>query len=205
MSEPVVTPVEGVASPIATGAPKGAKDDFAVGYAWRAPLTTTMPADANSEVPAEAQSMGFVGEDGPTLTAEIDADFIRDWNLDQVLQVKQGTTATLEIPVFGWGIEQAKLIYGDDSVVGTEDNFTVVWAGELAKREFYALELAGINGSGRLMVEGQLSSPGQTQFQKGDAQRFTVTVALFKNKQFTDSKGRAGYFKWVDQAGVVTP
>lgn len=196
MSETTVTP-------IATGAPRGAKEDSAAGYFWRLPLTETPPTDAKSKVPDAAKSGGFVGEDGPTLTAELDSEFLKDWNLDQVLQLKQGVTATLEIPVFGWGVEQAKLIYGEDSVKETDTGFEVVWAGELAAREYYGLELAGVNGNGRLIVEGQLGSPGETQFQKGDAQRFTLTIALFKNSNFKDQKGRAGYFRWMDEKGSV--
>ncbi len=199
MSETAVPTV----TPIATGAPRGAKEDTAVGYFWRLPLTETPPEDATSKAPEAAKSGGFVGEDGPTLTAEIDSDFLKDWNLDQVLQLKQGTTATLEIPVFGWDADQAKLVYGEDSVEETDTGFEIVWAGELAVREYYVLELAGVNGNARLIVEGQLGSPGETQFNKADAQRFTLNIALFKNSNFKDTKGRAGYFHWIDEKGSV--
>lgn len=191
MSEPTVTP-------IATGAPKHAKDDKATGYFYTLPLTATPPADATSAAPPGATSGGFVGEEGPTLTAELDSEFLKDWNLDQVLQLKQGVTATLEIPVFGWGEEQAKKVYGEDSVITTADGFEVVWAGELAERQYIVLELAGLKGDARLVCEGQLSSPGQTQFSKTGAQSFTLSYALFKNPAFKDAKGRAGYFRWMD-------
>lgn len=197
-------PVTQTVTPIATGAPKHAHDDGAAGYFYKLPLTETPPADASSPAPGTAIPGGFVGEDGPTLTAEIDAEFIRDWNLDQVLQLKQGVTATLEIPVFGWNVEQAKLIYGDDSIIETDKGFEVVWAGELPERAYFVLELAGLNGNGRLVVEGQVQSPGQVQFQKGDALRHTVTVALFKNANFKDAKGRSGYFRWMDESGEVS-
>jgi len=192
-------------TPIATGAPKHAHDDSASGYFYMLPLTATPPVDATSEAPGTAIPGGFVGEDGPTLTAEIDADMIRDWNLDQVLQVKTGVTATLEIPVFGWGPEQAKLIYGDDAVIETAEAFEVVWDGELTPRRYFVLELAGVNGDARLVCDGQVQSPGSTQFQKSDAQRHTVTVTMFKNNNFLNAKGRSGYFRWMDGTGVVVP
>lgn len=190
-------------TPIATGAPKHAHDDGAAGYFYMLPLTATPPTDSKTEPPGTAIPGGFVGEDGPTLTAEIDADMLRDWNLDQVLQVKTGVTASLEIPVFGWGVDQARLIYGDDSVIETDSGFEVVWAGELAVRAYFVLELAGVSGDARLVVEGQAQSPGQTQFQKGDALRHTVSVQLFKNSNFKDGKGRSGYFRWMDNTGSV--
>ena len=187
---------------IATGAPKHGHDDEAIGYFYALPITSTPPADAPTAPTGTPVDGGFVGEDGPTLTAEIDAEAIRDWNLDPVVQVKQGTTATLEIPVFGWGIEQAKLIYGEDSVTETTKGFKVVWAGELPARMFFILELRGVNGNGRLIVEGQIQSPGSVSFQTSDALRHTVTVQLFKNAAFKDAKGRNGYFAWYDEASV---
>lgn len=190
---------------IATGAPRRGHDDEAIGYFYSLPLTSTPPADATTAPTGTPIDGGFVGEDGPTLTAEIDAETLKDWNLDQVLQLKTGTTATLEIPVFGWGIDQAKTIYGDDSVVETATGFKVAWAGELAPRRFYVLELRGVNGAGRLIVEGQVQSPGSTQFQTSDALRHTVTVTLFKNAAFKDAKQRNAYFAWYDEAPAVTP
>lgn len=187
---------------IATGAPKHAHDDEAIGYFYQLPITATPPADATTAPTGTPIDGGFVGEDGPTLTAELDAEQIRDWNLDPVIQVKQGATATLEIPVFGWGEDQAKIIYGDDSVVTTTNGFKVVWAGELAKRQFFVLELRGVNGNGRLVVDGQIQSPGSTNFQTSDALRHTVTITLFKNPAFKDAKGRSGYFAWYDEAAA---
>ena len=107
---------------IATGAPRSGHDDTAIGYFYTLPLTATPPADATTAPTGTPLDGGYVGEDGPTLTAEIDAEMIKDWNLDGVVQVKTGTTATLEIPVFGWSIDQAKLIYGADSVETLEYN-----------------------------------------------------------------------------------
>lgn len=190
---------------IATGAPKRGHDDEAVGYFYSLPITGTPPADATTAPTGTPIDGGFVGEDGPTLTAEIDADMLRDWNLDQVLQLKTGTTATLEIPVFGWGEEQAKVIYGEDSVITTPNGFRVAWAGELAERKFFVLELRGVNGNGRLIVDGQIQSPGTTQFQTSDALRHSVMISLFKNSAFKDKKGRNAYFNWFDESDPVTP
>lgn len=192
---------------IATGAPKHGHDDEAIGYFYTLAATAAPPADATTP-PSTGTAVdgGFVGEDGPTLTAELDAEQIRDWNLDPVVQVKQGTTATLEIPVFGWGQDQAKTVYGDDSVIETDNGFKVVWAGELAERKFFVLELRGVNGNGRLVVDGQIQSPGTVAFQASDALRHTVTITLFKNPAFKDAKGRSGFFAWYDEAeGEETP
>lgn len=187
---------------IATGAPKSGHDDTAIGYFYYLPLTETPPSNATTPPAGTPVDGGFVGEDGPTLTAEIDAEMLKDWNLDGVLQVKTGTTATLEIPVFGWGIEQAKMIYGADSVSTTTGGFKVAWAGELAPRQFFVLELRGVNGSGRLIVDGQIQSPGTVNFKTSDALRHTVTVSIFKNPAFKDAKTRNAYFAWYDEAAA---
>lgn len=191
---------------IATGAPQFAHDDGVVaGYFYSLPITDTPPTDATTAPTGTPIDGGFVGEDGPTLTAELDAEMLKDWNLDDVLQLKTGSTATLEIPVFGWNEDQAKVIYGDDSVITTTNGFKVVWAAELAARQFFVLELMGVNGNGRLVVDGQVGSPGSTNFKKSGALTHTLTVKLFKNATFKDAKARSGYFAWYDETAPVVP
>lgn len=186
---------------IPVGAPRHSQADGPVGYFWTLPITATPPATAVAE-PTEgtAVSGGFVGEEGPTLTADVEQEIIRDWNLDQVITVKTGNTATLEIPVFGFGADQAKLIYGEDSVVETAGGFRIAWAGELAERRYFVLDLAGVNGNGRLVVDGQVASPGSVQLQKNAAITHTLTINLFKNPAFKDAKDRSAYFDWMEDA-----
>jgi len=189
---------------IATGAPRFAHDDGEVaGYFYSLPITATPPADATTTPTGTPIDGGFVGADGPTLTVELDTEMLEDWNLDEVLQLKTGATATLEIPVFGWNANQAKVIYGADSVVTTATGFKVVWAGELAARQFFILELAGVNGAGRLVVDGQVGSPGSTNLQKSGALTHTLSIKLFKNAAFVDAVGRSGHFAWYDETPVI--
>lgn len=189
---------------IATGAPRTSHDDGEVaGYFYSLPITATPPTDATTAPVGTPIDGGFVGEDGPTLTAEMDSEMLKDWNLDDVLQLKTGSTSTLEIPVFGWNADQAKVIYGADSVVPTTNGFKVVWAAEIAVRQFFILELAGVNGNGRLIVDGQIGSPGSTNLKKSGALTHTLNIKLFKNAAFKDAKGRSGYFAWYDETAPV--
>jgi hypothetical protein len=191
---------------IATGAPKYAHDEESIGYFYSLPITSsTIPTDAFTAPTGTPIDGGFVGDEGPTLTCELDSETKKDWNLDPVIQVLQGADATLEIPVFGWNEEQAGVIYGEDSVVETANGFKVAWAGELSERRFWFLELAGVNGNGRLIVDGQVKNPGSVQFNKGDALTHTVTLQLFKNAKFKDAKSRSSFFVWYDETKPVTP
>lgn len=184
---------------IAVGAPKQPKSDV-VGYLFTLPITETPPADGFTALPSGAVDAGYVGEDGVTLTAEIDAEMVKDWNLDDVLQMKNGASASIEIPVFGFSEDQAKIIYGDDSVIKTANGFKVVWAGELPPHMWLVAELRGSNGDARLVCDVQVNSPGEVQFVTNKPVTHTLSAALFKNSKLPDAKGRAGYFALYDEA-----
>lgn len=187
---------------IAVGAPKTPKGET-TGYFYMLPITETPPTDATTAVGASAIDVGFVGADGVALTAEIDSEMIQDWNLDDVLQIKNGASASVEVPVFGWSMDQAKVIYSADAVSGTEDNFKVNWAGELPAHVYLVFELRGVNGDARLVCEAQIASPGEVSFTTNTALTHTVTAALFKNENFKDGKGRSSFFSLMD--GTATP
>lgn len=184
---------------IAVGAPKQAKTDV-VGYLYTLPITETPPTNGYSALPTAKKDVGYVGEDGVTLTAEIDAEMVKDWNLDDVLQIKNGASANVEIPVFGLTPDQAAVIYGPDSVVTTTDGFKIIWAGELPPHVWLVAELRGANGDARLVCDVQVNSPGEVQFVTNRPITHTLSAALFKNSALQDAKGRAGYFALYDEA-----
>lgn len=183
---------------IAVGAPKNPKG--LVGYLHMLPITATPPTDATTALGSDAVDLQFVTSDGVSLTSSLDTDMVQDWNLDDVLQIKKGASGLLEVSIFGWGMEQAKAVYGPDSVIGTETGFRVAWAGELPPHVFLVAELRGKNGAGRLVVDAQIKQPGQVEFKTDVPITHKIEASLFKNEAFKDAKGRASYFNWFDGA-----
>lgn len=188
---------------IAVGAPRNPKG--VVGYLYMLPITATPPSDATTALAAEKKDLQYVTSDGVTLTSTLESDMIADWNLDDVLQVKTGANASLSVPVFGWGREQAEAIYGEDSVITTPNGFRVAWAGELPPHVWLVAELRGVNGHGRLVVDAQIASPGEVSFVTNAPITHTIEAALFKNEAFEDAKGRPSYYNWFDETAPVTP
>lgn len=178
--------------PIMTGAPKGS---YTTGYAFWMPITATPPSDAHTPIADGANLIGLIGEEGVTLTSEIESDMKKDWNLDDVLQINQGSSSSVTHDVFGFNKTQAALLYGQDSVVENADGtWRLVFTGELPPHIYLVYELHGQEGHARLVAEAQLSNPGEVSFVKSDALTHTLEANLFKNPLFKDAKDRDGYY-----------
>lgn len=190
-------------TPIMVGAPQGAKTD-ASGYAFWLPITATPPTAA-STVLTSPNDVGFVGSDGVTLTSEMDTEMWQDWNLDDVLQLLNGASSTISAPIAGFGPEQAKLIYGSDSVVedvAPATTWRVVFTGELPPHIYLVFELRGLGGHARLVAEAQVSNPGEVAFVKNQPVTHTLTANLFKNAAFKDKNGKPAYWGLFMDAAV---
>lgn len=187
------------AAPIMIGAPKGTKT-ATVGYAFALPITATPPTDAKTAL-VTPMDVGFVGSEGVTLTSEIEAEMWKDWNLDDVLQVLQGASATISCQIAGFTQDQAKVLYGADSVVAGTDSWRVAFTGELPPHIYLVFELRGLNGHARLVAEAQVANPGEVVFSKSAPVTHTLTANLFKNAAFKDALDRPAYWAlYVDTA-----
>lgn len=193
-------------TPIMIGAPAHAKEaGKTVGYAFYLPITAIPPTDTTT-TPAAAVDVGFVGSDGVSLTSDIDAEMWQDWNLDDVIQISKGASATVECQIAGFNQDQARLLYGADSVVdGPNDTWRVVFTGELPPHIYLVFELRGAKGHGRLVCEAQVSNPGEVAFKKDEPVTHTLEAALFKNPAFKDAKGRPGYWGMYFGDGDAAP
>ena len=189
------------ATPIMIGAPKGSKTGT-VGYAFALPIAATPPADAKTALVAP-MDVGFVGSEGVTLTSEIDAELWKDWNLDDVLQLVQGSSSSISCQIAGFTQDQATVLYGADSVIAGTNSWRVVFTGELPPHIYLVFELRGINGNARLVAEAQVANPGEVVFSKSAPITHTLTANLFKNEAFKDAKGRPGY--WALFFDTTTP
>lgn len=179
-------------APIMIGAPKGSKTST-VGYAYALPITATPPTDATTAL-ATPMDVGFVGSEGVTLTSELETEMWKDWNLDDVIQLLQGASSSISCPIAGFTPDQAKVLYGADSVTSGVSSWSVVFTGELPPHIYLVFELRGVNGKARLVAEAQVTNPGEVVFSKSAPITHTLTANLFKNENFTDAEDRPGYW-----------
>jgi len=191
-----------MASPILIGAPQGTKTD-SVGYAFWLPITATPPADATSAL-VTPNDVGFVGSDGVTLTSQLDTEMWKDWNLDDVIQINKGASASIKCPIAGFTPAQAKLLYGADSVVedaSPAKTWRVVFTGELPPHIYLTFELRGLAGHARLVAEAQVANPGEVAFKKDSPVTHQLEANLFKNPAFKDKNDKPAYWGLFMDAG----
>ena len=98
------------ASNVAVGKPKVS------GAVWIAPLTATLPTDASTELDEGFQLLGYISEDGVTISEERDSESITAWGGDSVYTTQTSYTETFAFTPIEINPVVAAAEYGDDNV-----------------------------------------------------------------------------------------
>lgn len=109
------------ASNVTTGKPKKG------GAIFRAPLGSTMPTDATTELDEAFVCLGYCGEDGLTNANSPESDSIKAWGGDTVLTYQSSKEDTFTfVLIEALNPDVLKAVYGDANVSGTlADGITV--------------------------------------------------------------------------------
>lgn len=150
------------------------------GYAYWAPAGTALPHDASTALPSAFKLLGYLSEDGLTITTDTDTTEVKDANGQTVMKVITSYAESYQFALLEvLRAEAAKMRYNEDAVTGTDKSMTIKH--QMPSDEDFVLvfEIAmSGNVKDRLVIgNGTRAEFGDRQVHAGDAQVYDVTVS----------------------------
>lgn len=168
---------------VSTGKPR------VTGGIYRAPIGTTLPTDATTDLGLSFVSLGYIAEGGVTHSFEVDSGEYRAWGGDLVMSMLNSKTHR-----FAFGMIEVlnpdlyKTIHGESNVTGTltgSSGIKVTADGKDMTEYVYVFELAmRDNAVARIVVpDGKISELGDVVYSDSEAISFPVTITAVADSQ----------------------
>lgn len=160
------------------GAPDRSTEEGVVGYAYTYPTTEPAPTSTTAELPVGAEDLGFVSEDGLTISTDRSTENLRDWNLDAVRQLLTEHDATVTFTIISWTLPGLRAYFGAENVDDEGDEIVVrINSGAIADRG-WVFNLKDMDRKRRVVVPvGAVASQGEITFVKGEATPLEIELS----------------------------
>lgn len=150
------------------------------GYAYWAPAGTALPTDASTALSNAFKLLGYLSEDGLTITTDTDTTEVKDANGQTVMKVITSYAESYQFSMLEvLRVEAAKLRYNEDAVTGSDKSMTIKHQMPSDNGFVLVFEIAMTgNVKDRLVIgNGTRAEFGDRQVHAGDAQVYDVTVS----------------------------
>lgn len=149
------------------------------GAIYRAPLGTTLPTDATSELPSAWKNMGYGSEDGLTNNNSPESEDIKAWGGDTVLSVQTGKNDTFGVTLIEtMNIDVAKAIYGEENVSGDLETGVVIKANAKEQEEAsWVIDMILKNALKRIVIpDAKITEVGEIKYADSEAVGYALTI-----------------------------
>lgn len=142
------------AKKVLVGAPDQSSTTGAVNIA---PLGTTLPTDAKTNLGSAFTPSGYVSEDGVTLSQDFSTNDIKDWSRATVRTLLEEFTGEMTWTFIQTGYDELCAIFGSDHVTQTGDLIRVSLGAHLAPAGVFAFNMK--DGDTRIRIIAPNAQP----------------------------------------------
>lgn len=149
------------------------------GAIYSAPLGTTLPADATSELGEGFVGLGYISEDGLINENTPESETIKAWGGDTVLTVQTGKEDSFSYKLIeATNINVLKEVYGEGNVTGTLDTGITITANSTPLEEHViVVDMILKNSLKRVVIPvAKVAEIGEIAYTDGDAIGYETTI-----------------------------
>lgn len=149
------------------------------GAAYLAPIGTALPEDIGASLDDAFVDLGYISDDGVTITPSIDSDEITAWQNADV--VRRTLTRTHEIKFTAIETKKAVLEAAYESAGTATNNGVKYTLGSAPTKR--AIVIDAVDGTGfvrHAAASVQLTDIGDIQYQNGDPVGYEMTFSVYK-------------------------
>lgn len=171
------------ASNVAVGKPK------TTGGVYAGAVAATLPHDPTTALDVSLTALGYLTEDGVTMTKGGNTTPIRAWGGDDVRTIKTTDELTFDFSFLETSVAVFKEVYGQSSVTTSAgDNTVTIDSAQLGNRAYVFEILDGATAFRILVPVCSVTSQSAVTFTSGEPIAFGVTLTAYP-----DASGNKAY------------
>lgn len=174
------------------------------GAIYSAPLGTTLPTDAKTELAATYKSLGYCSEDGVTNANSPESETVKAWGGNVVMATQTGKEDTFTYTLIeATNIDVLKEIYGEDNVSGDLTTAAgIAIESNSTEQEEHVIVIDMILKGGLLkrivIPNGKITEVGEVSYNDSDAVGYATTVTAIP---YTDENT---HYEYIQDPAITT-
>lgn len=163
----------------------GAVSVAALGTDLSAYLTTnedgTYSVDPTVSLGTEFTNLGYISEDGLTMSNERESEEIKAWGGDTVLTTQTGYSETASFTLIeALNADVLKQVYGEDNVTENTGNITIATSSDELPYMVYVIDMVMSGGKAKRIIipKAKVTEVGETAYTDSEAVGFETTLSI---------------------------